>query len=210
VSNLTSNISESTFVGALNITLPALTKVPGLGKSTKSIIDLVSGIVKAVFVIAAVGNALSIILSVVLFFIPSQPYIPLASASITTLSTQLLQISAFTSTFLSIGLSSAINGSSEIFGVSASIGGKFLGLVWVAYLCAQAANVYWVNVWFVKFRTVAFKRRARSESQKSAGYKAILGEVRGDFSVDGKDEGEEVLIQGTFDIKHWNESYGKI
>ncbi len=92
IANLTRNVSDSTLIAALNITLPALTKVPGIGRSTKSFIDFGSTIVLVVFIISLIGNGFSIILSVAAFVAPSNGKIHAAGAGISMLSTQMLQV----------------------------------------------------------------------------------------------------------------------
>lgn len=211
ISNLTSNVSESTFIGNSNITVPALGKVPSIGRSFKSLIDLASGIVLAVFIIGLIGNALSIILSVAAFVAPSLApsygtQIHAVGAGITTLSTQLLQVAAITSTTIAISISTAMNNFSDVSGLSASVGGKYLALIWVGYIAAQMANVYWINTWFVKFRKIAFKARERTPLQMST-YKGIWKEVLSDFKVEKREDDTEVLIGNGSEIRHWNDDY---
>lgn len=129
IANLTSTVSDSTLIAATNITVPALSKVPGIGKSTKSLIDIARVIVLAVFIISLIGNGLSIILSVAAFILPLNGKIYVAGAAITTLSTQLLQVAAITSTTISVSISTAINGFSDVSGLRAAVGGKFLALI---------------------------------------------------------------------------------
>jgi hypothetical protein len=206
IQNLTSNVSDSTFIAAANITIPFISKVPGIGKSAKSLIDLASGIVLAVFIIGLIGNGLSIILSVAALVAPQYgTKIHTAGAGITTFSTQLLQMAAITSTTIAVSVSTAINNFSDVSGFSASIGGKFLALIWVGYIAAQLANGYWVVTWFVKFRTVAYKARERTPLQMSQ-YKGIVAEVRNDFKVDKvKYDDTEVLISSGSEIRHWDD-----
>jgi hypothetical protein len=207
--NFAGSISDSTLIAAANITVPALSKVPGLGKQAKSFIDTASSVVLAVYIIGLIGNGLSIILSVAAFVAPSMApsfgtKIHSAGAGITTLSTQLLQAAAITSTTIAISISTAINNFSDVSGLSASIGGKFLALIWAGYIAAQLANGYWVVTWFVKFRTVAFKARERTSLQMS-GYKGILKEIRNDFRVEkAEDDGTEMLINVAMEIGHWD------
>ncbi|PMD26156.1 hypothetical protein NA56DRAFT_732977 [Hyaloscypha hepaticicola] len=207
--NITSNISDSTLIAAANITAPALSKVPGLGKQAKSLIDTSSSVVLAVYIIGLIGNGLSIILSVAAFVAPSMApsfgtKIHSAGAGITTLSTQLLQVAAITSTTIAISISTAINNFSDVSGLSASVGGKFLALIWAGYIAAQLANGYWVVTWFVKFRKVAFKARERTSLQMSD-YKGILKEIRNDFRVEKADDDyTEVLIYKASDVGYWN------
>jgi hypothetical protein len=141
IANLTSNVSDSTLIAATNITVPALSKVPGIGKSAKSLIDAASVIVLTVFIISLIGNGLSIILSAAAFVMPSYGKIHTAGAAITTISTQLLQMAAITST-IAVSISTSINSFSDVLGLSATVGGKFLALIWIAYIAAQAANGY--------------------------------------------------------------------
>jgi hypothetical protein len=208
--NLTSNISDSTLIAAANITIPALSKVPALGKSAKSLIDTASGVVLAVFIIGLIGNGLSLILSAAAFVAPSMApsvgtKIHSAGAGITTFSTQLLQVAAITSTTIAVGISTSINNFSDVSGLSASVGGKFLALIWVGYITAQLANGYWVVTWFVKFRTVAYKARERTPLQMSR-YKGIGKEIMSDFRVNKvEDDDTEVLINGQSEIRHWND-----
>ncbi|KAE9366084.1 hypothetical protein N431DRAFT_517164 [Stipitochalara longipes BDJ] len=206
IQNLTSNISDSTLVAAANITVPFISKVPGIGKSAKSLIDLASGIVLAVFIIGLIGNGLSIILSVAALIAPQYgTKIHTAGAGITTFSTQLLQVAAITSTTIAGSVSTAINNFSDVSGFSASVGGKFLALIWLGYIAAQLANGYWVVTWFVKFRTVAYKARERTPEQMSS-YKGIVKEVRSDFKVDKVEYDDiEVLINSGSEIRHWND-----
>lgn len=122
----------------------------------------------------------------------------------TTLSTQLLQMAAITSTTIAVSVSTAINNFSDVSGFSASVGGKFLALIWFGYISAQLANGYWIVTWFVKFRKVAYKARERTPLQMSR-YKGILAEVKNDFKADKVDyDDAEVLINGR-KVRHWND-----
>ena len=91
------------------------------------------------------------------------------------------------------------------------VGGKFLGLIWGGYIAAQLANGYWINVWFVKFRTISYKARLRTPTQMLAGYKAIGKEVLSDLRLPKEgEEDTEVLIPrevAQVDIEHWNDKY---
>jgi len=169
---------------------------------------LASGIVLAVFIIGLVGNGLSIFLSLAALVAPQYgTTIHTAGAGITSLSTQLLQVAAMTATTTAISVSTAINSYSDVSGFSASVGGKYLVLIWAGYIAAQLANGYWVVTWFVKFRTNAYKVRERTSLQKSR-YKGILAEVRSDFKVDKTEyDDTEVLITGQFETRHWNDDY---
>jgi hypothetical protein len=186
--------------------VPFLSKVPGIGKSAKSLIDLASVVVLAVFIIGLIGNGLSIILSVAALVAPQYgTKIHATGAGITTFSTQMLQVAAITSTTIAISVSSSINNFSDVSGFSASIGGKFLALIWFGYIAAQLANGYWIVTWFVKFRSVAYKARQRTPEQMSS-YKGIIKEVRNDFKVDKVDyDDTEVLISSGAEIRHWND-----
>ncbi|KAH8781508.1 hypothetical protein F5882DRAFT_144510 [Hyaloscypha sp. PMI_1271] len=206
IQNLTSNVSDSTLVAAANVTVPFISKVPGMGKSAKSLIDAASTIVLAVFIISLIGNGLSIILSAAAFIAPRYgTKIHTAGAGITTFSTQMLQMAAITSTTIAISVSRAINNFSDVSGFSASIGVKFLALIWAGYIAAQLANGYWVVTWFVKFRTVGYKARERTQLQMSQ-YKGIIAEVRSDFKVDKvKYDDTEMLVNNRSEIRHWND-----
>jgi hypothetical protein len=203
-------VSDSTFIAAANITVPALSKIPSVGKSAKSLIDTASGVVLAVYIIGLIGNGLSIILSAAAFVGPSLApsygtKVHSAGAGITTFSTQLLQAAAITSTTIAISISTSINNFSNASGLSASVGGKFLALVWFGYIAAQLANGYWIVTWFVKFRAVAYKARERTPLQMSQ-YKEIWKEIRSDLKVDKVgDDDTEVLISSQSEIRHWNE-----
>ncbi len=65
--NLTGNISDSTLIAAASITVPALSKVPGLGKQARSVIGTALDVVIAVYLIGLIGNGLSIIHSITAF-----------------------------------------------------------------------------------------------------------------------------------------------
>jgi hypothetical protein len=189
--------------------VPALSKVPGLGKRAKSLIDTASAVVLAVYIIGLIGNGVSIILSIAAFVAPSMAAsfgtkIHTAGAGTTTLSTQLLQVAAITSTTIAISISTAINNFSDVSGLSCSVGGKFLALIWTGYIAAQLANGYWVVTWFVKFRKVAYKARERTPLQMS-GYRGIWKEIRTDFRVEKvEDDDTEVLMNGASEIGHWD------
>jgi hypothetical protein len=203
---LTSNVSDSTLIAAANVTVPFISKVPGMGKSAKSLIDAASAIVLAVFIISLIGNGLSIILSAAALVAPRYgTKIHTAGAGITTFSTQMLQMAAITSTTIAVSVSRAINNFSDVSGFSASIGVKFLALIWAGYIAAQLANGYWVVTWFVRFRTVGYKARERTQLQMSR-YKGIIAEVRSDFKVDKvKYDDTEMLVNNRSEIRHWND-----
>ncbi|PMD53700.1 uncharacterized protein K444DRAFT_144369 [Hyaloscypha bicolor E] len=206
IQNLTSNVSDSTLIAAANVTVPFISKVPGMGKSAKSLIDVASAIVLAVFIIGLIGNGLSIFLSATAFIAPQYgTKIHTAGAGITTFSTQMLQMAAITSTTIAVSVSRVINNFSDVSGLSASVGVKFLALIWAGYIAAQLANGYWVVTWFVKFRTVGYKARERTRLQMSQ-YKGIIAEVRSDFKVDKvKYDDTEMLVNSRSEIRHWND-----
>jgi len=207
IANLTSNVSDSTLIAATNITVPALSKVPGIGKSAKSLIDAASAIVLTVFIISLIGNGLSIILSAAAFVMPSYGKIHTAGAAITTISTQLLQMAAITSTTIAVSISTSINSFSDVLGLSATVGGKFLALIWIAYIAAQAANGYWMTTWFIEFRTRSYKARQRT-AQEIGEYKGIKREVLSDLRLRKVEhEDNEMLIDGASEIRHWNDVY---
>lgn len=207
IANLTRNVSSSTLVGATNITVPALSKVPGVGQSASSFITIAYVVIIAVFVIALIGNGLSIILSAAAFFAPSYGKLHTAGAAITTLSTQLLQSAAITSTIIAISINSSLNKFSDVSGLSVTVGGKFLALIWVGYIAAQMANGYWVTTWFVRFREISYKARRRT-AQQMGDYKGIKTEVLSDLRVQEMEYGDiEVLIQAPSEIRHWNDNY---
>jgi hypothetical protein len=182
--------------------------LPEFGKSAESLINKITIIVLAVFVIGLIGNGASIILSVAAFFLPSNGKVHAWAAGITTLSTQLLQVAAFTSTTIAVSISSSINSNSDVFGLSAIVGGKYLALIWIGYIGAQAANSYWMTTWFVKFRTTSFKKRQRTPQQMNAGYRAIGKEVMSDFKLQKVDHDDtERLTQDPVEVRHWNDSY---
>lgn len=209
IANLTSNVSDSALVAATNITVPFLSKVPIIGKSAKSLIDLISSIVLAVFIISLIGNGLSIILSVGAFVKPSNGKIHAIGAGVTTLSAQLLQVAAITSTTIAVSVSTAINGFSDVSGLRATIGSKFLVLIWFGYIGAQVANGYWASTWFVKFRTISYKARERTPQEMSAGYRGIKREILSDIRLQKVEyDDTEMLRKSRLDylnIKHWNE-----
>ncbi|KIM94167.1 hypothetical protein OIDMADRAFT_61000 [Oidiodendron maius Zn] len=209
IANLTSTVSDSTLIAATNITVPALGAVPSIGKTVQSLIDLVSALAFVVFVISLFGNGLSIFLSAVAFFAPSYGRTYVAGAAITTISTQLLQVAALTSTILAVSINKAINNSSAILGISAAVGGKFLALIWAAYVAAQMANGYWIATWFVKFRTVSYKARHRTPQQMRS-YKGIWREILSDLRLQKMEHDDaEMPIKRRLNIRHWDEKHGQ-
>jgi hypothetical protein len=209
IANLTSTVSDSTLIAATNITVPALSKVPGLGKSAKSLIDAASAIVLTMFIITLIGNGLSVILSTAAFVAPSYGKVHTAGAAITTISTQLLQMAAITSTTIAVSISASINSFSDVLGLSATVGGKYLAVIWVAYIAAQMANGYWMSTWFIEFRTRSYKARQRT-AQEMGDYKGIKREVLSDLRLQKMEyEDLEVLAKGT-DIRHWNDNYKQL
>lgn len=208
IANLTSTISDSTLIGATNITVPALGAVPSIGKTVQSLIDLISALVFVVFVISLFGNGLSIFLSAAAFFAPSYGRIYVAGAAITTISAQLLQVAALTSTIIAVSINKVINNSSTIVGLSVTVGGEFLALIWIGYVAAQMANGYWVATWFVKFRTVSYKARLRTPQQMRS-YKGIWREILSDLRVQKMEHDDtEMLIKRRLNIRHWDEKHG--
>lgn len=204
-------MSDSVFIAATNITLPLASKVPTIGRSGQSLIDSLSTFVTAVFVIVLIGNGISILLSAAAFVLPTNGNIRAAGAAITTLSTQLLQAAAITSTSIAVGLSSGINKFSDVTGLRATVGGKFLALVWVGYIAAQIANGFWVTSWFMNYRTTAFKARQRTSQQMSAGFRDFQQEIKSDFRVEKVDYDDmERLTGAPVTIEHWQDNYQKI
>ncbi|TVY84822.1 hypothetical protein LSUE1_G002097 [Lachnellula suecica] len=210
IANITQNVTASTLVAATNITVPALAKVPGIGKSSKSLIDLAARVILAVFVISLIGNGVSILLSVAAFFAPYYGILHTAGAAITTISTQLLQIAAMTSTGIAISISSTMNSFSDTSGLSATIGGKFLALIWFGYIAAQMANGYWMTTWFVTFRKSSYKARWRTQ-QEMGDYKGIKKEILSDLRLPkAESDDTERLTGGPTEITHWDDSYKKM
>ena len=114
-------------------------------------------------------------------------------------------MAAITSTTIAVSVSRAINNFSDVSGFSASVGVKFLALIWAGYIAAQLANGYWVVTWFVKFRTVGYKARERTQLQMSQ-YKGIIAEIRSDFKMDKVQyDDTEMLVNNRSEIRHWND-----
>lgn len=65
-------------------------------------------------------------------------------------------------------------------GVEASSGNTFLGSSWFAVVCALIYNQYWIIVWFVEIRTIAFKRRTRTDAE-IGNWKGVVQELKADF-----------------------------
>jgi hypothetical protein len=65
-------------------------------------------------------------------------------------------------------------------GVEASSGSAFLGSSWVAVICALVYNQYWIIVWLVEIRTIAFKRRTRTDAEMG-NWKGVVRELKDDF-----------------------------
>lgn len=126
VVNLTRNTSDFALLGAVNASLPALQLASSSGAKIALTISVVSGIIIAIFIIALIGNAVSILLSILALFAPSNALCRNLGAGITMLSTQMLQIAAFTSTSILSGISSCVNGTTDIFGISVITGSKHL------------------------------------------------------------------------------------
>lgn len=73
------------------------------------------------------------------------------------------------------------------------------------------ANGYWISTWFVKFRTISYKARQRTPEEMLGGYKAIGKEVLSDLRLQKVEyDDTEVLVKGTFDIRHWNDNYKQL
>ena len=181
LANYTSTIPDFVDIVALNITMPILSRVPSLGQSTKSIIDFVTGVIYAIFVIHLIGSGISFILSAAAIVMPNKSIIYGSAAAITTITTMLLQTAVFATSGFVMTVNKSINNLSDTTGLSSEIGSKYLAFIWIGYIAAFVANSYWTTVWFVEFRLRSYKARARTAQQmgdyKGAG-KEILSDIR--------------------------------
>ncbi|RDW87460.1 hypothetical protein BP5796_03154 [Coleophoma crateriformis] len=197
ITNLTGTISPSTVIAATNITVPILQEVPGLGRNAKSFVDIAYTVLFILFIVALVGNALSVLFSVAAFFMPSNSTIHGAAAAITTISTMILQTAAFSSSITAATISSTINKFSYALGLTATVGSKFLIFMWIGFITAQMANSYWVTVWFVEYRKRSYKARERTP-QEIGDYKNIGKELMNDIRLRKVRNNDEYRM----DIKH--------
>jgi hypothetical protein len=92
-------------------------------------------------------------------------------------------------------ITSGINGFSDVTGLSAKVGTKFLVFMGIAFLGAQGANAYWTTVWFIEFRKRSYKARARTQLEMGD-YKGIKKEVVSDIRLKKVDRDDtESLIK---------------
>lgn len=206
--NSTKDSTDYFLVATTNITIPLLSKIPSLGESGKSAMDSLGFFILLVFVITLIGNGVSIFLSIGAFVRPGVTWIPGIATLVTMLSAQILVPAAFISSSIGLGFASGVNNSTSISGLTANSGSKFIAFIWIAAIAAQATNIYWTNLWLVKYRTTSFKKRERTQAQMLAGYRAIGKEIISDFKVKKPDEHNdtEALMNSTMEVKHWDEN----
>lgn len=193
----TATFTDDTDVVALNITVPILRHIPGAGESAKSLLDFITGLIKALFIIHLLGSGISFLASLAAFFLPANAYIVNTAALVTTLTLMPFQTVTFLTSGFAHSVASQMNSLTPDTGLSAEVGTKYLTFLWIGFIAMFMANAYWMTVWFVEFRARSYKARARTPMEMGD-YKGINREVLSDIRL----KREEVDSESMVDIQH--------
>jgi hypothetical protein len=159
---------------------PALTEVTDAVASLAPLISSLEKFFLAFMIISLINSGIAIILSFLGIFLPKNRILLYTNVSLASVGILTRSIDAILATVASAALVYVTNKFGKSVGVSASIGGIFIALIWLGFVFQSLASVYWYCVWFVEFRQISFRIRKR-EAEEIGDYKGIVKELKRDI-----------------------------
>lgn len=171
-------VPSSLNIGTLNITFPFIST---LDRTWDRIIPFGSSISRtllAFVIVRLMAGTLAFVGSIVGAFNENirLPVVLNALAFATLVNFSVLVATAVV-TIDVLATSESIRSIGNTLGLEARLGTSFIAIEWVAAGCSLIGAVYWLLVWFVEHRTIAFSRRCRRPGDLGNWY-GLLGELQ--------------------------------
>ncbi|KAM3065816.1 hypothetical protein ACMFMG_009960 [Clarireedia jacksonii] len=161
------------------LTVPLLGLTSTAVPNTASLLNIGTIAILVLYGVALIGSGATMILSLIYIFKPTAR-IGYCAFIFSFFGMNFTLIITLNLTAVSIMVKNVVAQIEPALGVGASPGSAFLGSSWVAVICALVYNQYWIIVWLVEIRTIAFKRRTRMDTE--IGYwKGAVQELKEDF-----------------------------
>ncbi|PQE29465.1 sur7 protein [Rutstroemia sp. NJR-2017a WRK4] len=161
------------------LTIPLLGLASTSVPNTASLLNIGTIAILALYGLALIGSGATMILSLIYLFKPS-PRIGYCALFFSFLGMNFTLTFTLNLTAVTIMVKNVVSQLEPALGVEASSGSAFLGSSWVAVICGLVYNQYWIVVWLVEIRTIAFKRRARTD-EEIGNWKGAVRELKDDF-----------------------------
>jgi hypothetical protein len=181
--NITSAMSSSILVGHnTSVIIPAIT---GVKRAFASVAPTIVSCAKAMFalvVIRIIASSLTLAGSALLF-VDIRRFVVFTMLTFATLANISLLLAAGVTTGVIVMQAESMSSLARAISVEVQFGPQFLILEWITALLAIVGSVYWLVVWFVEFRTLAFSRRRRSDEEIGnwkGTWSELMQDLRGD------------------------------
>ncbi|PQE09999.1 sur7 protein [Rutstroemia sp. NJR-2017a BVV2] len=161
------------------LTVPLLGLASTSVPNTASLLNIGTIAILALYGLALIGSGATMILSLIYLFKPTAR-IGYCALFFSFLGMNFTLTFTLNLTAVTIMVKNVVSQLEPALGVEASSGSAFLGSSWVAVICGLVYNQYWIIVWLVEIRTIAFKRRTRSD-EEIGNWKGAVRELKGDF-----------------------------
>jgi hypothetical protein len=161
------------------LTVPLLGLASTSVPNTASLLNIGTIAILALYGLALIGSGATMILSLIYIFKPTAR-IGYCALFFSFLGMNFTLTVSLNLTAVTIMVKNVVSQIEPALGVEASSGSAFLGSSWVAVICALVYNQYWIIVWLVEIRTIAFKRRTRTDAEMG-NWKGVVRELKDDF-----------------------------
>ncbi|PQE08468.1 sur7 protein [Rutstroemia sp. NJR-2017a BBW] len=161
------------------LTIPLLGLASTSVPNTASLLNIGTIAILALYGLALIGSGATMILSLIYLFKPSSR-IGYCALFFSFLGMNFTLTFTLNLTAVTIMVKNVVSQLEPALGVEASSGSAFLGSSWVAVTCCLVYNQYWIIVWLVEIRTIAFKRRTRTD-EEIGNWKGAVRELKDDF-----------------------------
>lgn len=74
------------------------------------------------------------------------------------------------------------------------MGSKILIFIWVGFACSLLADIYWLSIWIVEFRSISFRARRRTQDE-IGDWKGIWREVKDDVRPDVRKTEDTIKLE---------------
>jgi hypothetical protein len=160
------------------LTVPLLGLASTSVPNTASLLNIGTIAILALYGLALIGSGATMILSLIYIFKPTAR-IGYCALFFSFLGMNFTLTVSLNLTAVTIMVKNVVSQIEPALGVEASSGTAFLGSSWVAVICALVYNQYWIIVWLVEIRTIAFKRRTRTDAEMG-NWKGVVQELKDD------------------------------
>jgi hypothetical protein len=171
------------------LTIPLLGLASTSVPNTASLLNIGTIAILALYGLALIGSGATMILSLIYLFKPS-PRIGYCALFFSFLGMNFTLTFTLNLTVVTSMVKNVVSQLEPALSVEASSGSAFLGSSWVAVICGLVYNQYWIIVWLVEIRTIAFKRRMRTD-EEIGNWKGAVQELKDDFKKPVKEENND-------------------